>query len=219
MGKVLMDRNAPADLQDETQDSLRRTRELCEKWHGYDDGRLLYSFIPRFAVTSSRAQLSGIAKLWRDNPGTYMHTHLAESLEEVRMVQELFPHCRSYTDVYAKEGLVGERSIFAHSIHIDDDDIKTLKSSDSSIAHCPSSNFFLKSGRFRYDAVKQSGLRFGLGSDMAARTVYEFVSGHARCQLHATARLDFRYRAALSRHSRWCAGGTARAQSWQLRCR
>lgn len=168
MGKVLMDRNAPPSLQEETAESLKRSAELCDKWHGYDDDRLLYSFIPRFAITCTPEQLLGVADLWRSKPGTYLHTHLAESQEEVEMVERLFGNCRSYTDVYAQHGLTGERSIFAHSIHLDDADISLLNESRSSIAHCPSSNFFLKSGRFKYDVVRDAGVRFGLGSDVAA---------------------------------------------------
>jgi guanine deaminase len=128
----------------------------------------LYSFIPRFSITCSPEQLKGISHLWKGNPGTYMHTHLAESLEEVAMVEKLFPGTRSYTDVYGQHGLLGERSIFAHSIHLDSDDLRDLAQTKCAIAHCPSSNFFLKSGRFKYDSVRASGIRFALGSDVAA---------------------------------------------------
>jgi guanine deaminase len=168
MGKVLMDCHAPAPLLDDTDDSIKRSLELCQKWHGQEDGRLLYSFIPRFAITSSERQLRECANLWRAHPGTYMHTHLAESLEEVAFVQKLFPNSRSYTDVYHQFGMTGERSIFAHSIHLDQADMKTLAHTGSSIAHCPSSNFFLKSGTFLYQQVKDAGIKFGLGSDVAA---------------------------------------------------
>jgi len=167
MGKVLMDRHAPAALLDNTEDSLRQTRELCEKWHGFDDGRLLYAFIPRFAITCTSAQLNGVARLWQAYEGTYMHTHLSESQEEVEFVQTLFPGSRSYTDVYAKHGLLGDRSIFAHSIHLSQGEMSELSKTRSSIAHCPGSNFFLKSGRFKYFPVKEAGIRFGLGSDIA----------------------------------------------------
>ena len=168
MGKVLMDQNAPASLREDTEDSIERSLQLCEKWHGQEDGRLLYSFIPRFAITSTEKQMRQAAKLWHSHPGTYMHTHLAESLEECVVVQKQFPEARSYTDVYERMGMLGERSIFAHSIHLDDDDMSTLSRTKSSVAHCPSSNFFLKSGFFKYKRVENAGVRFGLGSDVAA---------------------------------------------------
>jgi guanine deaminase len=64
--------------------------------------------------------------------------------------------------------MLGKRSIFAHAIHLDDLDIATVNSSQSSLAHCPSSNFFLKSGIFAYQKMQNAGVLFGLGSDVAA---------------------------------------------------
>jgi guanine deaminase len=108
------------------------------------------------------------ARLWREHPGTYMHTHLAESLEECDVVQSLFTESTSYTDLYQRMGLTGERSIFAHAIHLSDSDIATFARTNSCMAHCPSSNFFLKSGRFLFRRVDEAKVRFGLGSDVAA---------------------------------------------------
>jgi guanine deaminase len=168
MGKVLMNANAPDYLTEDINASLSASEELCEKWHGHDDGRLLYAFTPRFAVTSTSELLTESGKLWRAKPGTYLHTHLAESLEEVEFVKELFPKSRSYVDVYHDHGLLGHNNIMAHSIHLSDSDLDVLKETDSSLAHCPSSNFFLKSGVFGYRRVEKKGVRFGIGSDVAA---------------------------------------------------
>lgn len=168
MGKVLMDVNSPSNLTEEVEAGIDESLELMEKWHGLDDGRLLYSFIPRFAVTSSSKLLKKCSSAWQANKGTYMHTHLAESVGEVEFVRELFPDSKSYVDVYNDHGLLGDKTIFAHSIHLDERDIDHLNGSHSSLAHCPSSNFFLKSGVFKYNQIKDAGIRFGLGSDVAA---------------------------------------------------
>jgi len=168
MGKVMMDRNAPASLLEDKKHALAESEQLASKWHGFDDGRLLYAFTPRFAITATDELLSECGKLWQSSPGTYMHTHLSESLEEVKKVASLFPESRSYLDVYDKSGLVGERSVFAHSIHLDDQDLKVMHKKKCALAHCPSSNFFLKSGIFPIERVKAAGVEFGLGSDVAA---------------------------------------------------
>lgn len=168
MGKVMMDRNSPSNLSQSCTDSLDQSERICRRWHGHDDNRLLYAFTPRFAVSSTDELLQGTGKLWARYPGTYMHTHLAESKEEVDFVARQFPGSRSYLDVYERCGLTGKNTIFAHSIHIDDDDLKSLRQSNSSLAHCPSSNFFLKSGFFPYERVRAAGVLFGLGSDVAA---------------------------------------------------
>src|SRR5690606_30784117 len=125
-----------------------------------------YAFTPRFAVTSTPELLRETGRLWNSHQGTYMHTHLAESAGEIQLVSELFPEARTYLDVYGDAGLTGPRSVLAHSIHLDSKDLFSLKESDSSLAHCPSSNFFLKSGVFRYREVEAHGIKFGMGSDV-----------------------------------------------------
>jgi guanine deaminase len=168
MGKVMMDRNAPAALLEDRKNSISDSENLAAKWHGHDDGRLLYAFTPRFAITATDELLKECGKLWQSNPGTYMHTHLSESIEEVKKVSSLFPDSRSYLDVYDHSGLCGSRSVFAHSIHLDDENLNLLHRKKCALAHCPSSNFFLKSGIFPIERVKAAGVQFGLGSDVAA---------------------------------------------------
>jgi guanine deaminase len=167
MGKVMMDRNAPSALIENRKNSLAESEQLANKWHGHDDGRLLYAFTPRFAITATDELLSDCGKLWKSSPGTYMHTHLSESAEEVEKVASLFAQSRSYLDVYDRAGLVGPRSVFAHSIHLDEEDLHVMHKKNCALAHCPSSNFFLKSGIFPIDRVKRAGVEFGLASDVA----------------------------------------------------
>lgn len=168
MGKVMMDRNSPSPLTETVSNSIDQSVALYERWHMKDDGRLRYAFTPRFAVTSTPELLEAVGRVWSECEGAYLHTHLAESIGEVEFVKQLFDWSRSYVDVYKKYGLTGPRSIFAHSIHLDDDDLKVLKQDTCSLAHCPSSNFFLKSGIFGFRRVREAGVKFGLGSDVAA---------------------------------------------------
>lgn len=168
MGKTLMDRNAPEKLSEDSARSLFESEELCSKWHGYDNGRLQYAFTPRFAPTSTSAQMKGAAELWHKYPGSYMQTHLSENADEITWVKEIFPSCSNYLDVYASHGLIGKNSLFAHSIHLSDGEIERLVETGSASVHCPSSNLFLKSGVFPYQRAKAKGLKIGLGSDVAA---------------------------------------------------
>ncbi len=168
MGKVMMDANCPDTLSEKSSESVGLSHDLAQTWHGYDKGRLLYAFTPRFAVTSTPELLKETGKVWASVPNSYLHTHLAESEEEVQFVKEQFPKCRSYVDVYEQFGLIGKNSVLAHAIHLDDTDLKRLSITKSSLAHCPSSNFFLKSGVFKYFKVREAGVLFGLGSDVAA---------------------------------------------------
>jgi guanine deaminase len=167
-GKVLMDKNCPEDLRDTPETGYEQSRQLIEKWHGRD--RLSYAVTPRFAITSSEEQLRQAGRLLKEYPDVYLHTHLAENEEEVAQVARQFPWSRSYLDVYEHFGLVRERSVFAHCIHMHDDDRKLMARKGAAMAFCPSSNLFLGSGLFDLAAARKCGVRVGFGSDVGAGT-------------------------------------------------
>ena len=167
-GKVLMDQNCPGPLRDDPESAYRESRQLIEKWHGKD--RLGYAITPRFAVTSSEAQLKAAGLLASEFPDVHVHTHLAENRDECAAVAQQFPWSRSYLDVYAQLGLVRERSVFAHCLHLDDADRQQLAQSGAAIAFCPTSNLFLGSGLFDLRAVRDCGIRSGIGTDVGGGT-------------------------------------------------
>jgi guanine deaminase len=168
-GKVLMDRNCPANLRDESaQSGHEATVELIERWHG--KARLSYVLTPRFAPTSSEAQLESCATLATRYPDLPIQTHVAESLPEVEWVGRLFPRHSSYLDVYDHYGLLRPRAVYGHCIHLGPHDLDRLVESGASIAHCPTSNLFLGSGLFDYGRASQAGAVVSLGTDIGAGT-------------------------------------------------
>lgn len=171
-GKVLMDRNAPEGLLDTADTGYAQSKALIEKWHGR--GRQLYSITPRFAPTSTEAQLAAAGRLWREHPGTYVQTHLCENAGEVEWVRELFPERSSYLDVYDHAGLTGPRAVFGHAVHMTEADFACCHRTGSALAHCPTSNLFLGSGLFRMIDAKrlERPVRVGLGTDIGAGTSF-----------------------------------------------
>jgi guanine deaminase len=169
-GKVLMDRNAPADLTDTAQRGYDESKALIDRWAGR--GRLGYAITPRFAATSSPAQLEAAGALWRERPGTWVQSHVAENPAEVAWIRTLFPGHARYLDVYAHCGLLGPRAIYAHGIHLEDDDWRALHASGTALAHCPTSNNFLGSGLFRMARAKDPARRVhvALGTDVGGGT-------------------------------------------------
>ena len=167
-GKVLMDRHAPEALRDDVVQAERDCRALIARWHGV--GRLAYAVTPRFAVTSSPAQLAMAGRLLADHPGVYLQTHVAENRAEVAWIAELFPSARSYLDVYAGHGLLTERSVLAHGIWLDDADRRLLHQTGAQIAFCPSSNLFLGSGLFGWRQAAEQGVNVSLASDVGGGT-------------------------------------------------
>ena len=170
IGKVMMDRLSYDTDRDPTEVldlSLRQSAELCETWHGRDDGRLQYAFTPRFAVSCSAEMLAASARA-ASQAGAYWQTHLSEDRSEIAEVRRLFPDALDYTDVYDRAGGLTQRAILAHAIHLSDREVARLAESGSVIAHCPSSNLFLASGAMPLARYLAAGIRVGLGSDVAA---------------------------------------------------
>jgi guanine deaminase len=167
-GKVLMDRNAPADLVDDVATAEREMEALIARWHGRS--RLAYAVTVRFAPTSSREQLALAGRLCRADPSLYLQTHVAENRAEVRWVHELFPEARSYLDVYTAVGLLHAKSVFAHGIWLDDADRAAIAAAGAQIAHSPSSNLFLGSGLFGWRAAEAAGVHVSLASDVGGGT-------------------------------------------------
>ncbi|WP_010490275.1 guanine deaminase [Pseudomonas sp. S9] len=169
-GKVLMDRNAPDYLTDTAESGYADSKELIKRWHG--KGRLHYAVTPRFAPTSTPEQLELAGKLYHEFPDLYMHTHLSENLKEIDWVKALFPERTGYLDVYDHYKLIGARSVFAHGVHLCDDECKRLGETGSAVAFCPTSNLFLGSGLFNLNKLEQHGVRVGLGTDVGAGTSF-----------------------------------------------
>jgi len=172
-GKVMMDRNCPPFLRDDVASAEADNRELIARWHGKD--RLGYALTPRFAPTSSPAQLAMTARLLGEFPDLHMQTHLAENRAEIRWVAELFPDSTSYFDVYARAGLVGRRSVFAHCIHMSDADLARMAAAGAAIAFCPTSNLFVGSGLFDLRRAHAAGVRVGMGTDVGGGTSYSML--------------------------------------------
>jgi guanine deaminase len=82
----------------------------------------------------------------RADPSLLIQTHISENRNEVRYTLELFPEATSYADVYDKHGLLGPRTILAHAIHLEEDEIDLLEERNAGVSHCPTSNFNLRSG-------------------------------------------------------------------------
>eukprot|EP01032_Pedospumella_encystans_P022204 gene22203-25161_t len=163
-----MDRNAPSWLLDTPATSYADSKALIQRWH--NKGRALYAVTPRFAPTSTSAQLTEAGRLLQEYPDVYMHTHLSENKGEVAWVQELFPESTGYLDVYNRHGLSRKRSVFAHGVHLRDDEFASLAQTQSAVAFCPTSNFFLGSGLFDLQKAEAYGVHVGLGTDVGGGT-------------------------------------------------
>jgi guanine deaminase len=172
-GKVMMDRNCPAFLRDTAEGGARDTEDLIRRWHGH--ARSLYAITPRFAPTSTEQQLGLAGELARAYPDTYLQTHVAENADECRWVRELFPQARSYLDVYDRYGMLRPRAMYGHCIWLDEHDRRRMAETQSAAAICPTSNLFLGSGLFDFDAADAARVPLTLATDVGGGTSFSML--------------------------------------------
>jgi guanine deaminase len=172
-GKVMMDRNAPEALRDTAQTGYDQSKALLDKWHGVD--RLSYTITPRFAPTSTPAQLEATGALWAEYPDCLMQTHLSEQHEELAWVKDLFPEQPDYLAVYEHFGLLGPGAVMGHSIYLSDREWDAIRDAGASIAHCPTSNAFIGSGLFHATRAHAQGIRTGLATDVGGGSSFSML--------------------------------------------
>ncbi len=208
-GKCLMDRNCPEPLRDSAEGGVRDSADLAARWHG--KGRLGYAITPRFAATSTPRQLAAAGELARAQPDLYIQTHVAESVDEVRWIAQLFPDARSYLDVYDRVGLLRERAVFAHCIHLDRDDRHRMAASGALAAVCPTSNLFLGSGVFDFTLSLAAGMRLALATDVGGGQSFSMFA--TMRSAHEVARLKGASLGALQLWY-WATRGAAESLGW-----
>jgi guanine deaminase len=167
-GLVVSDRNLRTDLEVTPDVAYETSRALRDRWHGR--GRLRYAVTPRFSVSCTEAMLDACKALLDEAPTALFTSHVNESPGEIDFVRDLFPQARDYLDTYERAGLLRERSVLAHNVHVSDDELDRLASARTAVAHCPSSNAFLASGIFPMARHVAHGVRFGMGTDVGAGT-------------------------------------------------
>lgn len=175
-GKTMMDRNAIPEVQDEPETGARESEELYHAWHGR--GRLRYAVTPRFAITSTEAQLRICGELLASLPHALMQTHISESSGEIAVVKQLFPAAMDYTDVYDRFGLLGQRSLFAHGIHLSERECQRLSETGSTVVHCPTSNTFLGSGLMSMLHLGKAPrpVHLGIATDVGGGTSFSMLA-------------------------------------------
>ena len=182
MGNTIMTSNAPGYL---TQVSARVPADLLPLYATL--GRAHYAVTPRFALNCTADELAALGA-WSQSKGLYVQTHLAESVEEIREVKAMFPEAIDYTDIYDRAGLLGARTVLGHCIHMSEREWRCLKARRCWIAHCPSSNEALDSGRFDIGACRHYQIPFALATDVGA--------GPSHSMLHVMQRFLRQHRAA-----------------------
>ena len=172
-GKVMMDTNAPPALCDTPQSSYDDSKALLEKWHG--QGRAHYVISPRFAITSSHAQMEMAEALAQEYPDNHIQTHVDENMAEVELARQLYPNLPDYLGIYERYHLLGPKTLLGHCIHLTHRECEVLTETRSVAVWCPTSNLFIGSGLFDHDRLHAHGARIAVATDVGGGTSYSML--------------------------------------------
>ncbi|WPG99460.1 Hypothetical protein R9X50_00227400 [Acrodontium crateriforme] len=169
VGRVCMDRMSPDYLRDEnTEQVMKATHETIDHIKKIDPAFDLITPIltPRFAPSCTNDTLTELGKLHKAS-GLPCQTHISENKDEIKLVHKLFPDNKSYADVYDSFGLLTEKTILAHAIHLSAEERALVKMRQAKISHCPASNTAITSGEAPVRLLLDEGLTVGLGTDVS----------------------------------------------------
>jgi guanine deaminase len=170
IGKVAMDNKdeCPAFYRDESAKSgLDDTRELIEyirNLSGNNHERVLPAVTPRFIPGCTDEMLAGLGAITSEYD-CHVQTHCSESDWEHEYVIER--HGVNDTQSLDRFRLLTNKTILAHSTLIDADDMSTIKTSGSGIAHCPLSNIYFSNAVFPLRRALDFEINVGLGTDIS----------------------------------------------------
>jgi guanine deaminase len=153
VGKCCMDRHSPPGCIETTESSLEATKSFISYFDTLappptGQPPLVQPIItPRFALSCTGPLLHSLGKLAASRtPSIAIQTHLSENSKEIESTLKEFPDCKLYTEVYDKAGLVGEGTILAHCVHLEQKEMEILRERKAGVSHCPVSNMNLNSG-------------------------------------------------------------------------
>ena len=166
-GMMLNDMNWPDALCVPADQALDESRGLAVKWHGANDGRLLYAFSPRMATCCSEKLLQGVVAL-TEMIGCHIFTHVAESSDQEDDFRQRFPDHFDDVELFDEMGLLGPRTLLGHGVCLSGAQRDQVASKQAAVVHCPTANLFLESGLMDYVSHRKAGIRIALGSSIAA---------------------------------------------------
>lgn len=171
IGRTCMDNQDynPDYFRDESpEDAINKTLATIQHIQGIDpSGELVAPIItPRFAPAVTNQSMTMLGDLARDM-NLRIQTHMDENVGEVKLVAEMYPEQSSYAAVYDAHGLLTNRTILGHGIHMTDAEIALVAARGAGVAHCPTSNSALGSGICHVRKLIDAGVKVGLGTDAA----------------------------------------------------
>lgn len=173
IGKVNMDRNSVEGLTETTEDSLKDTREIIEKYR--NESLVKPILTPRFVPSCTNELMEGLQEIILEEK-LPVQSHLSENLGEIAWVKELHPESKDYGTVYDKYDMFGTTpTIQAHCVYCTEDEKQLMEKQDVYVAHCPTSNLNLMSGLAPIREYLDRNIKVGLGTDVAGGHTFNMM--------------------------------------------
>lgn len=165
VGKVCANCNIPDFYKETLDESVSETTAYINDFKKLETNLVQPIITPRFAVSCDMELLTQLGRIAKEND-LHIQTHISESIAEIEFVKEIFS--QSYAQVYDSANLLTNKTLLAHAVHLEDEEITLISARGSSVAHCPASNTMLSSGLCDVFRIMQQGVKVGLGTDVSA---------------------------------------------------
>eukprot|EP00099_Drosophila_melanogaster_P022062 NP_649439.1 dihydropterin deaminase [Drosophila melanogaster] len=164
IGKVCSNCNSPEFYVETAEESVSATLAFVEGVRKLGSPMVMPTITPRFALSCSKELLKSLGDIAK-RFDLHIQSHISENLEEIEMVKGIFK--TSYAGAYDEAGLLTNKTVLAHGVHLEDDEVALLKVRGCSVAHCPTSNTMLSSGLCDVQRLVSGGVSVGLGTDVS----------------------------------------------------
>ncbi|KAI5805857.1 hypothetical protein EDC01DRAFT_640593 [Geopyxis carbonaria] len=179
VGKTCMDKMSfgHEDTTEQSLDDTKKFIEWChERWTPGHNALIMPVITPRFIPTCSWELLQGLGKL-AEKYQCRVQTHAVESVDQVALVRDQYPELKRDIAILDDVGLLTNKTILAHCVHLNDEEAEYMACSGASIASCPYSNMLFARGILPVNRFLDIGVNIGLGTDIAG--------GHSSSMLSA----------------------------------
>ncbi|CAD6993218.1 guanine deaminase [Ceratitis capitata] len=164
VGKVCSNQNSPNFYIESTEKAISDTEEFVKDIQNLKTDLVKPTITPRFALSCSKELMDKLGEIARNND-LHIQSHISENLSEIDFVKALYKS--SYAEAYDNSGLLTSKTIMAHAVHLDDEEIALFQKRGTSVAHCPASNTMLSSGFCDVLRIIKQGVKVGLGTDVS----------------------------------------------------
>jgi len=142
------------------------TKRLVVKYHDESDGSMLRIALAPCSPFSVTPELMRSTADYAKVNNLLIHTHLAETLDEESFCIDTYG--KRPVDYVDSLGWIDKNAWFAHTVHLNDDEIKLMGNAGCGVSHCPSSNLRLGSGIARIKEIIDTGISVSLAVDGSA---------------------------------------------------